>query len=157
MKRRRLLVQGDERFRGGLAMALSPPTKSLATSGDTSTRMRLGSCAGLNQSPSGTEGRMASRRGHGEGSISKRKVDGKVVGYVAMLDMGYVDGKRKRKAIYGKTRGEVRDRLDEEKRRPKAGMVTTGKSQTVEAYLTTWLNVWAKPKARPATFTTYEM
>jgi integrase len=100
---------------------------------------------------------MASRRGHGEGSIFKRKVDGRVVGYVAMLDMGYVDGKRKRKAIYGKTRAEVGDRLDEEKRRLKAGMVTSSRSQTVEAYLTTWLNVWARPKARPATFTTYEM
>jgi integrase len=100
---------------------------------------------------------VATRRGHGEGSIYKRKVDGKVVGYIAMLDMGYVDGRRKRRAIYGKTRKDVSDRLDAEKARLKAGMVATGKSQTVEQYLTTWLNVWAKPKVRPATFTTYEM
>src|SRR5437762_1604034 len=100
---------------------------------------------------------MASRRGHGDGSIYKRKVGGKVVGWVAMLDMGWENGKRKRKAIYGRDRHDVADRLDEERRRLKLGTLAAGRSQTVEAYLTTWLNVWAKPKARPSTWTTYEM
>jgi len=100
---------------------------------------------------------MGSRRGHGEGSIYKRKVGGKVIGWVAMLDLGYRDGKRKRQAIYGKDRHEVADRLDEERRRHTLGAIGSGKRQTVETYLTTWLNVWAKPKARPSTWTTYEM
>ena len=47
---------------------------------------------------------MAGRRGHGEGSIYKRKIGGKVVGWVAMLDLGYENGKRKRQAIYGRDR-----------------------------------------------------
>jgi len=39
---------------------------------------------------------MAGRRGHGEGTITKRK-DGR---WEAKLDLGWVDGKRKRKAFY---------------------------------------------------------
>ncbi len=41
---------------------------------------------------------MGSRRGNGEGSICQRS-DGR---WMARVDLGYVDGKRKRKQIYGK-------------------------------------------------------
>ncbi len=53
---------------------------------------------------------MASRRGHGEGSISQRKSDGL---WTARVDLGIVNGKCKRKQIYGKTRKEVADKLTE--------------------------------------------
>ncbi len=43
------------------------------------------------------------RRGHGEGTIVQRS-DGR---WMAQIDLGYVDGKRKRKTVYGKTRKEV--------------------------------------------------
>ena len=48
---------------------------------------------------------MASRRGHGEGSIYQRKSDNLWVGTV---DLGWVDGKRKRKVVYGATRARKR-------------------------------------------------
>ena len=47
---------------------------------------------------------MASRRGHGEGSIYQRENDGK---WCATVDLGWVNGKRKRKVIYGRTLKEV--------------------------------------------------
>ena len=52
---------------------------------------------------------MGTRRGHGEGSIYQRS-DGL---WCTVVDLGYVNGKRKRKYIYGKTRKEVA-----EKRKP---------------------------------------
>jgi hypothetical protein len=48
----------------------------------------------------------SNRRG---GSIFKR-TDGKA-GWVAQLDLGEVDGKRKRRNFYGATRKEVQDRM----------------------------------------------
>lgn len=42
---------------------------------------------------------MAKRRGHGEGSIYQRQ-DGR---WAATVDLGWHDGKRKRKAVYAKT------------------------------------------------------
>jgi|GEM_PF-3766990 len=48
-------------------------------------------------------------RGRGEGSISYRKWDGR---WMAREDLGYVDGKRKRKCLYGAKRKEVADKLN---------------------------------------------
>ena len=51
---------------------------------------------------------MAKRRGHGEGGIYHRESDGK---WRASVDLGFVNGKCRRKVIYGKTRKEVADKL----------------------------------------------
>jgi integrase len=48
--------------------------------------------------------RSSGRRGKGEGAIYQRASDGR---WVAVLDLGYSDGKRQRKTLYGKTRREV--------------------------------------------------
>jgi len=48
-----------------------------------------------------------SRRGNSEGSIYQRN-DGR---WVSVIDLGYQDGKRHRKSIYGKTRKEVQKKL----------------------------------------------
>jgi integrase len=47
------------------------------------------------------------KRGQNEGSIFQRK-DGR---WVALLNLGWVDGKRARKSYYGETRREVQERL----------------------------------------------
>jgi hypothetical protein len=51
---------------------------------------------------------MTKRRGHGEGGIYQRESDGK---WCASVDLGFVNGKRRRKVVYGKTRKEVADKL----------------------------------------------
>ena len=61
---------------------------------------------------------MAKRRGYGEGSIHQRP-DGR---WCATIDLGVINGKRKRKYIYGKTRKEVVDKLKAAHRDQAAGM-----------------------------------
>ena len=77
---------------------------------------------------------MARRRGKGEGSIFKRK-DGR---WQAQISVGYdAGGKRRRVTVYGKTRREVREKLD----RLNQELATQGLSDdkmTVEAYLLRW-------------------
>lgn len=43
------------------------------------------------------------RRSHGEGSVYRRS-DGR---WVAAIDLGWIDGKRRRKTVYGATEREV--------------------------------------------------
>lgn len=76
------------------------------------------------------------RRGHGEGSIYKRQ-DGRWVGVV---DLGYAEGKRKRKSVYGDTRKEVATKLAEElARAQRGGGVTMSSSMTAAAFMEIWL------------------
>jgi hypothetical protein len=51
---------------------------------------------------------MPKRRGHGEGGIEQRESDGR---WCASVDLGFANGKHRRKVIYGKTRKEVADKL----------------------------------------------
>ena len=99
---------------------------------------------------------MATRRGHGEGSIFKRKVGGKVVGWTAMLDLGYENGKRKRQAFYGRDRGEVRAKLDEARHNLRRGLLVAGPKVTTAQWLERWLRDVAKPNVRPSTFRRYK-
>ena len=48
------------------------------------------------------------KRGSGEGSIYKRS-DGR---WTAVVDLGWLDGKRNRKSMYAKTRKEVEEKLN---------------------------------------------
>ena len=50
---------------------------------------------------------MGKRRGHGEGSFYQRK-DGRWVGEVLL---GWEDGRRQRKFVYGRTRRGAADKL----------------------------------------------
>jgi len=51
------------------------------------------------------------KRGNGEGTITKTKING-IDYWMAEYTLGYVDGKRKYKRLYGKTRKEVKEKLD---------------------------------------------
>jgi len=92
-----------------------------------------------------------SRRGHGEGTIRLRR-DKR---WEARFDLGYVGGKRKRKAIYGKSRKEVQDALREMTEAHRRGKNVAVKNRSTAAFLTTWLGA-VKPKIRPMTFRSYE-
>jgi integrase len=95
---------------------------------------------------------MAKRRGHGEGGIEQRESDGK---WCASVDLGFVNGKRRRKVIYGKTRKEVADKLKAIHRDQAAGInVATGR-QTVKAFLEHWLEV-SKQRNKTRTYEGYE-
>lgn len=77
---------------------------------------------------------MAKRRANNEGSISRRK-DGTWRGEISL---GYVNGKRDRKTVYGRSQGEVLEKLEKLKREVATGAYSDSK-QTVAEYLTAWL------------------
>jgi integrase len=92
------------------------------------------------------------RRGHNEGSISKRK-DGRWEGRISV---GYEGGKRKRKVFYGKTRREVQEQLTKALRDHQQGLPVATERQTVATFLTSWLETSVLPKVRPQTYNSYE-
>src|SRR3954452_10022857 len=92
------------------------------------------------------------KRGHHEGSIYRRESDGR---WVASIDLGYVNGKRKRKAIYGKTRREVAEKLTASQRDRQLGLPVAPEQQTVAQFLTHWLETVVRPSVRPKTHESY--
>lgn len=94
---------------------------------------------------------MAGKRGNGEGSIFKR-ADGR---WCAQVDLGYVNGKRKRKYLYAETRTEVAKKLTKVQRDMQQGLpVRTGRL-TVETFLTRWLDDVVKPTLGAMTYRSY--
>jgi integrase len=91
------------------------------------------------------------RRGHNEGSIYKR-TDGR---WAASLDLGYVDGKRRRKDIYARTRAEVARKLTAALKAKQDGLPIPSDRMTVRGFLNLWLKGVAT-SVRPRTATRYE-
>src|SRR5688572_27698840 len=92
------------------------------------------------------------RRGRGEGSIVRR-ADGR---WMARVNLGWQGGRRRSKAIYGRSRKSVADALRDALTAAKDGSVIENERQTVAHFLTCWLENVARPRVRPRTLTTYE-
>ena len=92
------------------------------------------------------------RRGRGEGSIVQR-ADGR---WMARVDLGWQDGKRRSKAIYGRTRRAVADALRDALKAAEQGTLVGDGRQTVGEFLTRWLQDVARTRVRPRTFVGYE-
>src|ERR1041384_7537294 len=75
------------------------------------------------------------KRGQGEGSIYKRK-DGRWVG---VINLGYQEGKLKRKSYYGETRKEVSDKLSAALNDLQKGLPILTERQTLATFLDKWL------------------
>ena len=75
------------------------------------------------------------RRGRGEGSIVQRR-DGR---WMACVDLGWVAGRRKYKAVYGKSRKEVVSRLPKLLQAAQQGTVIVDERTTTGNYLDRWL------------------
>lgn len=88
------------------------------------------------------------KRANGEGSIYQRKSDGKWVGSISLED-------GKRKVFYGKTKKEVRDKLNEAIYEQQRGMLATGPNITLQEYLDNWLENVHKPTIRLGTYLNY--
>jgi len=86
-------------------------------------------------------------RGHGEGSIYKRK-DGRWTASISL-------GEGKRKSFYGKTRREVKEKLDAALL-DQQKVSTPGEKQQVGEYLVYWLNNVHKHVIGIATYVDYE-
>jgi integrase len=96
---------------------------------------------------------MGKRRGHGEGAIYQRESDGL---WCTSVDLGIINGKRRRKVIYGKTRKEVADKLKSMHRDQASGLVVVSERQTVAEFLERWLETSVRPYRRAKTVASYE-
>jgi hypothetical protein len=96
---------------------------------------------------------MGKRRGHGEGAIYQRESDGL---WCTSVDLGIINGKRRRKVIYGKTRKEVAEKLKAMHRDQAAGMTLNPEQQTVKEFLDIWLEQSVKRQNRPRTYDKYK-
>jgi integrase len=75
------------------------------------------------------------RRGPGEGSIYRRR-DGR---WVAVLDLGWRDGKRARKYLYSRTREQMPRKLARALAQQQQGYEFANERLTVEQFLARWL------------------
>jgi integrase len=91
------------------------------------------------------------RRGPHEGSVHQRN-DGRWVGSV---HVGWLDGKRVRKHVFGRTRAEAADKLDALLRAAKEQRPIPDQRAKVGPFLRTWLETVAKPTIRASTFKSY--
>jgi integrase len=91
------------------------------------------------------------RRGNGEGSITRRK-DGLYMGrYTVQTPTG-----KKRKALYGKTRQEVAEKLTWAMADRDGGLVFDADNMKVGEYLERWLVDSVLDTVRPTTYERYE-
>jgi integrase len=90
---------------------------------------------------------VAKRRGKGEGSITQL-ADGR---WQARVDLGYINGKRVRKAYYGATRKEVQTKLNSALVDNDRGIPLPSEKLTVAQFLESWLQT-KKPRLRPRTY-----
>ena len=93
------------------------------------------------------------RRARGEGSVYRRVSDGLWVG---MLDLGIVDGRRRRKTVYGQSEREVARKLGTLRTAHDRGTDLLAPSLTVGQWFDVWLSdIKAFDGTRPRTLTSY--
>jgi hypothetical protein len=79
-----------------------------------------------------------SRNANGEGSIYQWKRNGKPDGYKGAISYKDENGDTKRYVAYGRTRKDVRDKLDKARERLNVGAPVRDAKQTVGNWLTHW-------------------
>src|SRR5512147_1965960 len=93
------------------------------------------------------------RRGRAEGSVYRRK-NGL---WCAAFTVGYdAQGKRRRRTVYGPTKGAVLEKLAKLQGDSAAGRLVEPNRLTVAQYLQRWLEDAARPKIRLSTYKQYE-
>lgn len=91
------------------------------------------------------------RRSHGEGSVFRRQ-DGRWRG---VLDLGWIDGKRTRRWVYGTTERDVLAKLAELKDAQRKGQNLTASSRTFGEWLDEWLAMKERQGTRASTMRGY--
>ncbi|SEH03503.1 Site-specific recombinase XerD [Nonomuraea solani] len=91
------------------------------------------------------------RRSQGEGSVHLRS-DGRWAGVV---DLGYIDGKRRRKTVYGRTEREALAKLAEVRDAQRKGLNLAAKPRTVAEWLDEWIEMKRRQGTRPLTLRGY--
>ena len=79
-----------------------------------------------------------SRNANGEGSIWKRMRDGRHTGYMGAISYTAEDGKTERRTVYGRTRADVREKLNQARDRLGAGAPVRDATRSVGDWLAHW-------------------
>lgn len=95
---------------------------------------------------------MAKRRGNGEGSVYKRKSDGK---WVASITLDTVGGKTRRHNEYADTKVEARELLAKLQRAKAAGLQIGSERERISVFLDRWLRDVVTRRVRPTTHELY--
>ncbi len=96
----------------------------------------------------------SNRRDNNDGTLRKRK-DGRWEG---RLLIGYgQNGKARQQYFYGKTRAEVKEKLDTAKAKMHLGLYVEPNKTTLGEWLDLWLERYMRISLRPTTFSSYEM
>jgi integrase len=93
---------------------------------------------------------MKKRRAHGEGTIYRRD-DGR---WVAMLNVGVIAGRRRRRAFYGATQAQALAKLNDATHSMRRGVPVPLERQTFGAFAEKWLAT-VRPSLREPTFRRY--
>jgi integrase len=99
----------------------------------------------------GTTGTQAPRRQRGNPKVFKR-ADGR---YAVWLELGYVDGKRQKRALYGKTKAEALDKYRDAVAAKRDGLPQIDRRSTVAVLFQRWLGEVVKPNRAPRTYDGY--
>jgi integrase len=94
---------------------------------------------------------MAGKRGQNEGSIFRRK-DGRWCG---VLNLGWEDGRRKRKHFYGDTAAEVHEQLLKARSDKSSGLPIAFERQTVAQFLDDLLEHALRARAKPRSYESF--
>ncbi len=94
---------------------------------------------------------MKKRRGNGEGALYKRS-DGRWCGSV---DLGWEDGKRRRKVVYGRTQADALAKMRTVQANVRSHLPVADERVTVEQHLTRWLE-GLEGRASANTISNYE-
>jgi integrase len=89
------------------------------------------------------------KRANGEGTVYRRKGDGRWSGCITLPD-------GTRKYFYGKKQSEVVAKIDEALHDLRRGMLAIGPSVTVQEYMEQWLEEIHKPLVKLGTYKNYE-
>jgi integrase len=94
------------------------------------------------------------RRAHGEGSVYEQRPGV----WAAVVDLGWTDGKRKRKYVYARTEADAVRKRDQLRRQLQLGVDLTAPPRTLQAWLLEWLrDVKAHDGTRPSTLVRYRL
>jgi integrase len=91
------------------------------------------------------------KRNQNEGSIFQRK-DGR---WCATIDLGWENGKRKRKSFYGVTAADVQERLLKARSDHSQGLPVAIERQTVGQFIDDWLVHTLRARAKPRSFESF--
>ena len=94
---------------------------------------------------------MPRRRAKGDGSVYRRK-DGRWAGNV---QLGYANGRRVFKVVYGQTRSEVLEKVRQATELSRQGALVAGRSPRLDEFLSLWLKT-IEGSIRPSTYVSYE-